>query len=100
MTVTAGPETPEVSHMPMTTSINSIVELEANGGRSWWATEGAAIRAALVDYYGADVAGEAVTPPRDPAALRARLRDVAPRLVALTALTALTDRILSAFDDG
>jgi alpha-ketoglutarate-dependent taurine dioxygenase len=79
--------------MPMTTAINSIVQLEGKGGRSWWVTEGAAIRAALVDHYGPDVAGEALTPPRDPAALRARLRDVAPRL------TALTDRIRSAFDD-
>jgi hypothetical protein len=78
--------------MTMTASFNSIVELEANGERSWWATERDAIRAALVDHYGADVAGEALTPPHDPAALRARLREVAPRL------TELTDRIRSAFD--
>jgi hypothetical protein len=79
--------------MTMTASFNSIVQLEANGERSWWATEKDAIRATLVDHYGADVAGEALTPPHDPAALRARLREVAPRL------TELTDHIRSAFDD-
>ncbi|GAA1252091.1 hypothetical protein GCM10009609_14280 [Pseudonocardia aurantiaca] len=78
--------------MTMTASFNSIVRLEANGERSWWATEKDVIRATLVDHYGADVAGDALTPPRDPAALRARLREVAPRL------TTLTDRIRSAFD--
>jgi hypothetical protein len=85
-------ESSEVSHMTMTASFNSIVQLGANGERSWWATEKDAITAALVDDYGADVAGEALTPPCDPAALRARLREVAPRL------TALTDRLRSAFD--
>jgi hypothetical protein len=79
--------------MTTTASFNSIVQLEVNGERSWWATEKDAIRATLGDHYGADVAGEALTPPHDPAALRARLRDVAPRL------TELTDRIRSAFDD-
>jgi alpha-ketoglutarate-dependent taurine dioxygenase len=79
--------------MTMTTSFNSIVQLEANSERSWWATEKDVIRSVLVDHYGADVTGEALTPPRDPSALRARLREVAPRL------TALTDRIRSAFDD-
>jgi alpha-ketoglutarate-dependent taurine dioxygenase len=79
--------------MTMTESFTSIVQLEANGERSWWATEKCAIRAALVDHYGADVVGEALTPPHDPAALQARLREVAPQL------TALTDRIRSAFDD-
>ena len=78
--------------MTMTTSFKSVVELETNGARAWWATEKDAIRTTLVDHYGADVAGEALTPPRDPAALRARLREVAPRL------TELTDRIRSAFD--
>jgi alpha-ketoglutarate-dependent taurine dioxygenase len=93
MTVAADPKVSEVSDMTTTTSFKSIVPLAANSERSWWATEEDAIRAALVDHYGADVAGEALTPPSDPAALRARLRDVAPRL------TALTDRIRSAFDD-
>jgi hypothetical protein len=76
----------------MTASFNSIVQLEANGERSWWATEKDAVRTALVDHYGADVAGEALIPPHDPAALRGRLREVAPRL------TELTDRIRAAFD--
>jgi hypothetical protein len=79
--------------MTMTGLFNSVVQLEANGERSWWAREKDAIRAALVDHYGSDLAGEALTPPHDPAALRARLREVAPRL------TELTDRIRSAFDD-
>ena len=78
--------------MTMTASFNSIVQLEANDGRSVWATERDAIKATLVDHYGADVAGEALTPPHDPAALRARLREVAPRLAELT------DRIRSTFD--
>ena len=78
--------------MPTTTSITTIVQLEVDDERSWWDTEKDGIRAALVDHYGGDVAGEALTPPRDPAALRARLREVAPRLAALT------DRIRWAFD--
>jgi alpha-ketoglutarate-dependent taurine dioxygenase len=78
--------------MPMATSITTIVHLEVDDERSWWDTEKDGIRAALVDHYGGDVAGEALTPPRDPAALRARLREVAPRLAALT------DRIRWAFD--
>ncbi|MHA6795392.1 TauD/TfdA family dioxygenase [Pseudonocardia bannensis] len=78
--------------MMTTTSFNSVVQLEANGERSWRATEKDAIRAALVDHYGADVDGAALTPPHDPAALRARLREVAPQL------TGLTDRIRSEFD--
>ena len=79
--------------MTMTASINSVVQLETNGERTWWPTERDAISATLVDHYGADVAGEALAPPHDPAALRARLREAAPRL------TELTDRIRSAFDD-
>jgi hypothetical protein len=70
----------------------SVVQLEANSERSWWATDINAIRAALSDHYGCDVAGAAL-PPRDPAGLRARLREVAPQL------TALTDRIRRGFDD-
>jgi hypothetical protein len=78
-----------------TTPARSVVHLETDSGRSWWTAEGAAIRAALADYSGAGVAAEELTPPRDPVALRARLRDVAPRL------TALSDRIRAAFDsDG
>jgi alpha-ketoglutarate-dependent taurine dioxygenase len=78
--------------MSTTTSVTSIVELEVDDGPTWWAREIGAIRAALVDHYGGDVAGEALTPPHDPAGLRAQLRTVAPRL------TALTDRIRRAFD--
>jgi hypothetical protein len=78
--------------MSTTTSITSIVQLEVDDERSWWDTEKDGIRAALVDHYGGDVAGEALAPPRDPAALRARLREVAPRLATLT------DRIRWAFD--
>jgi hypothetical protein len=79
--------------MAVTTSFNSIVQLETNSERSWWATEEHAIRAALVDHYGPDIAGEALTPPHDPAGLRARVHEVAPQLAALTG------RIRRAFDD-
>ncbi|MFD1649763.1 TauD/TfdA family dioxygenase [Pseudonocardia alaniniphila] len=73
-------------------STTSIVELDLAGERSWWTTEKDGILAALVDHYGGDVDGEDLAPPRDPAALRARLREVAPRLAAITA------RIRRAFD--
>jgi alpha-ketoglutarate-dependent taurine dioxygenase len=79
--------------MSETTTITSVVQLEMNDERPWWPTEKDLIRSALAADYGGDVAGEALTPPRDPAALRARLREVAPRL------TALTDRIRWAFDN-
>ena len=79
--------------MTVTAPSTSVVRLEANSQRSWWATEINAIRSALIDHYGSDVAGEALPPPRDPAGLRARLREVASQL------TALTDRIRRAFDD-
>ena len=82
----------EVS-MTTTTPINSVVHLDVDDERSWWELEKDGIGAALAEHYGGEIAGEALTPPRDPAALRARLRQVAPRL------TALTDRIRSAFDD-
>jgi Taurine catabolism dioxygenase TauD, TfdA family len=78
--------------MTTTTSARSVVNLDADGERSWWTAEGDAVRAALAAHHGAGVAPEALTPPRDPAALRARLRDGAPRL------TALCDRIRAAFD--
>jgi alpha-ketoglutarate-dependent taurine dioxygenase len=79
--------------MTMTAPSTSVVQLDMNSERSWWATGNEAITAALADHYGADVAAEALPPPRDPAGLRARLREVAPQL------TALTDRIRRAFDD-
>jgi hypothetical protein len=93
MTVAAGLEGSEVSQMTTTASFTSIVRLETDGARAWWPTEKDSIRAALADHYGADVAGEALAPPHDSIALRGRLREVAPRLAALT------DRIRSAFDD-
>jgi len=55
--------------------------------------EGGPIRAALVDHYGSDVSGEALSPPPDPDGLRARLREVAPQLATLT------DRVRRAFDE-
>jgi hypothetical protein len=79
--------------MPTTSSIKSVVQLEVNNEQSWWAMEGDSIRATLIDHYGADIAGEALPPPHDPADLRARLREVAPWL------TALTDRTRRAFDE-
>ena len=79
--------------MTTTTPINSVVHLDVDDERSWWELEKDGIGAALAEHYGGEIAGEALTPPRDPVALRARLREVAPRL------TALTDRIRSAFDD-
>jgi hypothetical protein len=78
--------------MTTTAPPKSVARLDVDD-RSWWATEMAPIRAALIDPYGSDVPGEALPPPRDPAGLRARLREVAPQL------TALTDRIRRAFAD-
>ena len=79
--------------MTATTPINSVVHLEVDDERSWWELGKDGIGAALAEHYGGEIAGEALTPPRDPAALRARLRQASPRL------TALTDRIRRAFDD-
>jgi hypothetical protein len=73
-----------------TKPVSSVVQLD---GDTSWATEMDAVRAALTEHYGTDVAGAALTAPRDPAGLRARLREAAP------ALTALADRIRRAFDD-
>jgi alpha-ketoglutarate-dependent taurine dioxygenase len=74
-------------------SINSVAEVGAANERSWWSREEVPIRAVLVDHYGRDLAGSALTEPADPAGLRSRLRQVAP------SLTALCDRIRAAFDD-
>ena len=79
--------------MTTTTPINSVVHLDVDDERSWWELEKDGIGTALAEHYGGEIAGGALTPPRDPAALRARLRQAAPRL------TALTDRIRRAFDD-
>jgi alpha-ketoglutarate-dependent taurine dioxygenase len=78
--------------MTTTAPPKSVARLDVDD-RSWWAAEMAPIRAALIDHYGSDVPGEALPPPRHPAGLRARLREVAPQL------TALTDRIRRAFAD-
>jgi len=79
--------------MTTTMPINSVVHLDVDDERSWWELEKDGIGAALAEHYGGEIAAEALTPPRDPAALRARLRQAAPRL------TALSDRIRRAFDD-
>jgi alpha-ketoglutarate-dependent taurine dioxygenase len=80
--------------MSTPSSLTSVVEVPLTGGqRDWWATEFGPIRRTLVDHYGRELAGNALTPPPDPAALRARLRVAAPRLAELT------DRIRAAFDD-
>lgn len=57
-----------------------------------WSSELGAIREALVEHCGGDVAGERWAEPDDPAALRARLRTVAPTLAEFT------DRLRRAFD--
>src|ERR1700754_1264804 len=79
--------------MPTTTPIKSVVQLELDSESTWSATEMDQIRTALADHYGSDVAGEALGPPPDPTALRARLHEAAPQL------TALTQRIRWAFDN-
>ena len=80
--------------MELTTqSINSVVEVRVGNERLWWSKEKVSICAALVDHYGSDLSGSALTEPADPAGLRCRLRQVAPRL------TALCDRVRAAFDD-
>ena len=48
-----------------TKPVSSVVQLD---GDTSWATEMDAVRAALADHYGTDVAGSALTPPRDPPA--------------------------------
>lgn len=78
--------------MDTDTSVNSVVRLDADNARKWWKPEKNAIRAALKEHYGRDIAPDVLPPPPDPAALRARLSEDAPRL------TALTGRIRQAFD--
>lgn len=91
-TAVARPDNLEVSHVTTTAPPKSVGQLDVDD-RSWWAAEMDPIRAALIDHYGGDVASAELPPPRDPAGLRVRLREVAPRL------TALTDRIRRAFAD-
>jgi len=71
-------------------SFQSVVELEP--GEPWWPQEGVAIRAALIDHFGDGLPGDALPPPLDAAAPRARLRAAAPSLAAFT------DRVRVAFD--
>jgi hypothetical protein len=79
--------------MTTVTPITSVVQLDVDDQRSWWDLEKGPIREALVDHYGSEIPGAALIPPRDPAALRARFQEAAPRL------TALTDRIRRTFDE-
>lgn len=82
--------------MTTVTPITSVVQLNVDdqrSQRSWWDLEKGPILEALVDHYGSEIPGAALTPPRDPAALRARFQKVAPRL------TALTDRVRRTFDE-
>ncbi|GAA5167568.1 hypothetical protein GCM10023321_60520 [Pseudonocardia eucalypti] len=70
--------------------INSIAEVT----NDQWAIETDAIKAALTEYFGADLAGSEMVPPNDPAELRARLRAAAPQL------TGLTDHVRELFAGG
>lgn len=72
-------------------SLRGIVELDTD---SSWEIESSGVAATLAEYYGAGVTGSALSPPVDPADLRAKLRASAP------GLTSLTDRIQSEFDNG
>jgi alpha-ketoglutarate-dependent taurine dioxygenase len=58
------------------------------------AIESAEVSTVLAEYYGDDVSGAALSPPRDPAELRARLAGAAPRLAAIAG------DIRGVFDDG
>ena len=74
-------------------SFTSVVEVEfPRAALGWWVSEGDAVKQVLVDHYGAEVSGDALTPPRDCAALRAQLRTAAP------CLTEFTDRVRCEFD--
>jgi hypothetical protein len=79
--------------MTTVTPVTSVVQLDVDDQRSWWDLEKDHLLETLVDHYGGEIPGAALTPPRDPAALRARFQEVAPRL------TALTDRIRRTFDE-
>jgi alpha-ketoglutarate-dependent taurine dioxygenase len=74
--------------------VKSLVQVTASGAADWWGQEQDGIRAVLAEHFGAELAGSELPESPDPAALRARLRAVAPRLCALT------DRVRAEFDDG
>jgi hypothetical protein len=80
--------------MVTTRSRQGLVEIDTGTERGWWQAEQGALRAALADYYGGLIRGEALTPPADPALLRAGLRRVAPGLAAIA------NQIRGAFDAG
>jgi len=71
-------------------SSRGIVELDTEK----WEIEISSVEATLAEHYGAEVAGYELSPPRDPAELRTRLRESAPQLAELT------DHIRTQFDDG
>jgi alpha-ketoglutarate-dependent taurine dioxygenase len=75
-----------------TDEFTSVVQLDVGAQDGWWAAESGAIRAALTQHFGAEIPGEALPQPDNPAALRAQLRAAAPTLAALT------DRVRAAFD--
>jgi alpha-ketoglutarate-dependent taurine dioxygenase len=78
-----------------TKPMNSIIEVTAGDEADWWTRERDAIRALLVEHFGAELAGAKLPESPDPSTLRSRLREVAPRLAAFT------DRVRAAFDsDG
>ena len=79
--------------MSVVETFQSVVEIEMANATTWWATEGAAVRQALIEHYGTELTGSALTPPPDPPQLRTRLRKATPTL------RGLTDRIRRAFDD-
>lgn len=59
-----------------------------------WSAETRSIDTALRDYYGAELAGNALPPPASPTGLRSRLRAAAPGLAEIT------DRTRRVFDTG
>lgn len=78
---------------------SSVAEIPASGMaelhiESRWTIESDAVDQVLAEEYGADVAGADLTPPKDPADLRAKLRASAPQLGAVT------DEMRRLFDAG
>ena len=72
-------------------SIGSMIELDVD---QTWSMENGSLRATLADYYGGDISGATLSPPREPADLRSRLRASMPRLATVT------DQIQIEFDHG
>lgn len=83
---------PPTRECPPTRSATSgIARLDISGR---WMIESDSVDAVLTDYYGADVTGAALIPPRDPDDLRSRLRLAAPQL------SAIADEIRRSFETG